>query len=58
MAEICCNYGCSELVNFENKKGLTPLDYCDMYHFNQLGEWFVMMGGENSHLPLSYHKKK
>lgn len=46
MASLCLTHGAD--INAMNKKGLTPLDYCDMYHFSKLGEWFVMMGGENS----------
>ncbi len=50
MAEICIKHGCD--INATNKKGLTPLDYCDSYSFNKLGDWFVAMGGENGHCSL------
>lgn len=50
MASLVLEHGAD--INAENKKGTTPLDYCDNYHFDQLGEWFVQNGGDNGHTNL------
>lgn len=45
LSNICIKHGCD--LNARNKKGMTPLDYCDMLKFNALAEWMVVMGAEN-----------
>lgn len=50
MSQVCVANGCR--VNHRNKKGLTPLDYCDNYSFDKLGDWLVALGGENGHYSL------
>jgi ankyrin repeat protein len=45
MAHLCIKHGCD--VNARNKKGMTPLDYCDMLQFQAMAEWLVVMGAEN-----------
>jgi hypothetical protein len=50
MASIVLEFGAD--INAENKKGITALDYCDNYHFDKLGDWFVQNGGDNSHANL------
>jgi ankyrin repeat protein len=45
MASLILDYGAD--INAENKKGTTALDYCDNYHFDKLGDWFVQNGGDN-----------
>ena len=52
MANLCIKNGCD--LNAVNKKGMTPLDYCDMLKFDPLGEWMVAMGGENG--PNYHHR--
>jgi hypothetical protein len=47
MANLCIKHGCD--INARNRKGMTPLDYCDMLTFSGLAEWMVIMGAENSH---------
>merc|ERR1712167_92816 len=42
MASLVLGYGAN--INAENKKGITALDYCDNYHFDKLGDWFVQNG--------------
>ena len=50
MANLVLKYGAD--INAENKKGITALDYCDNYHFEKLGDWFVQNGGDNGHANL------
>ena len=47
LAGIVLEHGCD--VNATNKKGMTPLDYCDKLNFKGMGEWLVTMGAENGH---------
>lgn len=51
MASLILDYGAD--INAENKKGITALDYCDNYHFDKLGDWFVQNGGDNGHANIS-----
>jgi ankyrin repeat protein len=48
MANLCIKHGCD--LNARNRKGMTPLDYCDMLKFSALAEWMVNMGAENGSL--------
>mmetsp|Transcript_36368 Transcript_36368/g.67735 ORF Transcript_36368/g.67735 Transcript_36368/m.67735 type:complete len:476 (+) Transcript_36368:94-1521(+) len=50
MASLVLEFGAD--INAENKKGITALDYCDNYHFDKLGDWFVQNGGDNGHANL------
>ena len=33
-------------LNKRNHKGMTPLDYCDLYKFEKLGNWLTLQGAE------------
>ena len=48
MANLCIKQGCD--LNARNRKGMTPLDYCDMLKFSALAEWMVIMGAENANV--------
>lgn len=54
MANLCLHYGCD--INAFNKKGRTPLDYCDTYSFTAMGDWLVTMGAENGEYYIADHK--
>lgn len=56
MANICIKQGCD--INARNRKGMTPLDYCDMLKFSMLAEWMVIMGAENGTMVNHAHHRK
>ena len=56
LLHICCQNNLKKMailiiqsgvfVNKKNKKGLTALDYCDMYKFHALGDCIIEHGGD------------
>lgn len=56
LLHICCQNNLKKMaillmqsgafVNQKNKKGLTALDYCDMYQFHALGDYIIQHGGD------------
>ncbi len=46
MTSMLIKLGCD--VNKTNKKGMTCLDYAELYHFNKLGEFLMTMDALNS----------
>ena len=45
----------TEQLNKRNRKGMTPLDYCDLYQFPKLGDWLTLQGAERGN---STHQNK
>jgi len=67
LLHICCQNNlkkmamlviqCGVFVNQKNNKGLTSLDYCDIYKFHALGDYIIEHGGEVGALlnkPISF----